>query len=114
MAIFQDVTLGFNGSEYTVPHNKVMKLIAIVEDIVSLQDLTTGKGPKLNKLAEAYSVALNYAGAKTEVEEVYASLFGDGNGETVSGSITALIMLMLPPDSYNAPAETSGKQEAAE
>ena len=109
MAIFQDVTLGFKGAEYIVKHNKVMKLIAIVEDVVTLKDLTSGKGPKLNKLAEAYSVALNYAGAKTEVDDVYASLFGDGGGEMVSGSITALIMLMLPPDSYNAPAEASGK-----
>ena len=88
MSIFQDVTLGFTGEEYTIPHNKVMKLIAIVEDVVSLQDLTNGKGPKMNKLAEAYAVALNYAGAKVEVEEVYASLFVNSGGELVSGYIT--------------------------
>jgi hypothetical protein len=105
MSIFQDVTLGFKGEEYTIPSNKVMKLIAIIEDIVSLQDLTNGKGPKLNKLAEAFSVALNYAGAKVEVEEVYASLFVNSGGELVSGYITSLIMMMLPPDSYNPPVE---------
>lgn len=108
MAIFQDVNLVFKGDEYTIPSNKIMKLIAIVEDIVTLQDLTTGK-VKLSKLSEAYAAAINYAGGKVEVEDVYASLFGDGGAESVSGSITSLIMLMLPPDSYNPPEEKAGK-----
>ena len=114
MGIFQDITISFKGCNYKIPNNRVMKLIAIVEDIVSLQDLTTGKGPKLNKLAEAYAAALNYAGASVEVEEVYGSLFGHEGGKSVTDTITSLIMMMLPPDSYNPPETDAGKQAAAE
>lgn len=116
MAVFKDVTFGYKGQEYTVPANKIMRLIAIVEDVVSLRDLTSATGPKLSKLAEAYTEALNYAGAKADIDSVYESLFSDGGSETISSAMTSLIMLMLPPSSYHPPAETekAGKQQAAE
>lgn len=115
MAVFKDVTLGFRGNEYTIPHNKVMRLIAIIEDIVSLRELTTGNGPKLSRLAEAYAEALKYAGAKVEIDEVYEALFiGEGAAE-VSQIVTSLVLLMMPPKSYHPPeAEKAGKPTAAE
>ena len=84
-----------------------MKLISKVEDVISLGDLTTK--PKLSKLAEAYAVAINYAGGKVGVDEVYASLFGEGGNDNVQNSITSLIMMMLPPDTYNPDIEKTGK-----
>lgn len=115
MAVFEDVTFGFKGTEYKVPANKIMRLIANVEDIVSMQDLTSGKGPKLSKLAEAYSACLNYAGAKVETEQVYETMFGENGGSNITESVSSLLMLMLPPSSYHPPeSEEAGKDQAAE
>ena len=114
MSVFRDVTLGFEGKEYTIPSNKIMMLIAKVEDVVSLGDLTTGMGPKLSRLAEAYCVCLKYAGADVKIEEVYETLFGDGGRKNVEGAITNLMTLMLPPSSYQPDTEKTGKPPAAE
>jgi len=100
MSVFKEITLGFKGEEFKVQPGQVMRLIAMVEDVISLQDLMNG--PKLSKLAEAYTVALNYAGASAQTEEVYESLFGEGGAGNVQASITTLITMMLPPSSYSA------------
>jgi hypothetical protein len=110
MSIFQDVTFGFKGDEYKVKANKIMRLIAMVEDIVTLQDLSSGK-IKMSRLAEAYAACLNYAGADVELEEVYESLFGDGGANSMQASITSLVMLILPPSTYNPPEEEAAKKK---
>jgi hypothetical protein len=107
MNIFEDIVLTFGGEEFTIKSNRVMKLISMVEDVISLQELTTR--PKLAKLAEAYAVSLNYAGAKVSIDEVYASLFGTEGADNVQNSITSLIMMMLPPSTYQPNNEKSGK-----
>jgi hypothetical protein len=107
MAIFEDISLTFGGDEFTIKGNQVMKLIAQIEDVISLQELTSQ--PKLSKLAEAYALAINYAGGKVMIDEVYASLFGDGGSENVQNSITNLIMMMIPPSNYQPDEEKSGK-----
>ena len=107
MAIFEDISLTFGGDEFTIKGNQVMKLIAQIEDVISLQELTSQ--PNLSKLAEAYALAINYAGGKVMIDEVYASLFGDGGPENIQSSITNLIMMMIPPSSYQPDEEKSGK-----
>ena len=109
MSIFQDITFGHKGKDYKVKSTQVMRLIAMIEDVITLQELTTQ--PRLSRLAEAYTVALNYAGADLPIDEVYASLFGEGGQERISGAITNLVMMMLPPESYN-PENNGGKPEA--
>ena len=103
MSVFEDITLGFAGEEYTVKSNQVMKLIAMVEEVITLRELSQDGGPRLTRLAEAYKVALNYAGADVTVEQVYESLFGNGGANNVAQVIQSLIMMMLPPSTYNPP-----------
>ncbi len=107
MAIFEDISLTFGGDEFTIKGNQVMKLIAQIEDVISLQELTSQ--PKLSKLAEAYALAINYAGGKVMIDDVYSSLFGDGGSENIQSSITNLIMMMIPPSNYQPDEEKSGK-----
>lgn len=113
MGIFNDVTIGFKGEEFTIEANKVMRLIASVEEVISLAELTTGK-PKLAKIAEAYALMINYAGGNADIESVYESLFVNDGSQTVQAAIQSLIMLMLPPSSYSAPQETKKKDTALE
>lgn len=105
MSVFEDITLGFAGDEYTVKSNQVMKLIAMIEEVISLRELSQEGGPRLTRLAEAYKVALNYAGAEVTTEQVYESLFGNGGANNVANVIQSLIMMMLPPSTYNPPEE---------
>ena len=109
MSIFEDITLTYGGKDYTIPSNGVMRLIAKIEDVISLHELTVQ--PALSKLAEAYTVALVYAGCKkVKTEEVYASLFGDGGRENIEQSITTLITMMVPPPNFQPDEEKSGKK----
>lgn len=111
MSIFQDVVLQWQGEEYIVKSNKVMMLIAKIEDVITLQELTQESGPRLARVSEAYAVALNYVDCHVSIEEVYSYLFGEGGGN-VKATITGLIMLMLPPDTYNPEANGGGNQKA--
>lgn len=110
MNIFKDVVLGFNGDEFTVKHDEVMKLICELEDIISLNELVSGGTPKLGKLATAYTVALNYAGSTAKVNDVYASLFASEGAKAASQAITGLLVLMLPPETYNNESATGEKK----
>jgi hypothetical protein len=119
MSVFQDVTLTWKGSDYTVPANQVMRLIAKVEDIITLQDLSKEGGPKLSRLSEAYMMALSVAGCKVQHDEVYAAMFGDGGADAISASVNGLLMMMLPPESYQpdtgkpkAPVKRKSKKKA--
>jgi hypothetical protein len=100
MGIFKDVTLTWQGDEYTVPSNKVMQLIAKIEDCVTLQELVQEGGPKMTHLAEAYKIALNDAGCKVDSEQIYGSMFGEKGQEGVAVAVSGLLMMMVPPDAY--------------
>lgn len=96
MGIFEPVTLTWQGDEYTVPADRVLGLIASVEEHITLADLGRASSPKLAQLSYAYAAALRYAGAKVTADEVYAACFRDA-ASTIQALITALLMLMIPP-----------------
>lgn len=113
MAIFEDIMLGWKGEEYTVPANKVMRLIAKVESEVTLQELGRESGPPMAKVAMAYAEALNYAGARNvSGDEVYASLFEDGGMAAATEAVSALMMIMLPPSTYQPVVDPKPKAKA--
>lgn len=106
MSVFKDVTLFYKGDEFTVKSDEILRLIAKVEGEISIQELTRSEGPPLSKLALAYTVALQYAGAKANHDEVYHGLFSGESGSNVSQALTGLLLMMLPPSTYQ-PAETA-------
>jgi hypothetical protein len=104
MAIFQDVVLGWDGANYTIPAERVLGAIAEIEQVITLSEIAAynerGTAP-MAKLAQAFGAALRYAGAKVANDEVYAGLLrgGDSQGVAVK-SVTALLQMMLPPASF--------------
>ena len=106
MSLFKDVTLTWAGSEYVVQAGKLMRLIAIVEDIITLEELVGSSGRKRSKISEAYGAALRYAGAKVTDEDVYASLFSAESAEHTVSAVNGLLMMMVPP-------EAAAQQEVA-
>lgn len=94
--IFEDIVLSWGDEEYTIGgDDKIMRLIAMIEEEVTLQELSAGN-PQLTKVSRAYQKALKFAGAEVSVAEVYASLFGN-SAANITATITGLIAMMVPP-----------------
>ena len=111
MSIFQDITLNYQGHDYTVKADRVMELIAVIEDKITLQDLTTK--PSLSRVAMGYAEALRFAGARgVDSGQIYKDLFSGGNESIAAQRVTELLMIMMPPDTFQ-PAPTKKKPTAA-
>ncbi len=97
--IFEPVVLTWKGVDYEIAPDRVMMLIAKIEDILTLSEIFAyqGKGAApMAKLSMAYGVALRYAGAKVRDDEVYKGMF-DECGSSAGTAINALLSMMLPP-----------------
>jgi hypothetical protein len=118
MAIFEEVRFGWNGREYKIPPDQVMRLLAQIEDVVTMGDLyrySVSGRPPLAKLATAYGLALRYAGANVSDEEIYVGMFKSKGKElqtTVVRAIQALLSLMVPPAALQE-LETAAKNAGA-
>lgn len=97
MSLFKTVTLSWKGEDFEVAADKVMLLIAQVEDIITLPELLNPKGRPLAKISMAYGVALRYAGAKVRDDEVYAAMFAEGSSDAASNAVNGLLLMMVPP-----------------
>ena len=100
-AIFDPVTLKWEGAEYIIPSNRIMQAIARIEEIITIPELKKfedrGAQPMV-KLSMAYGSVLRFAGARVEDDEIYAALFRDEDdtAATVSVAIMTLMLMMLP------------------
>lgn len=114
MSRFKRVILEFNGKQYTVVPEKVLGLIDVIEDHITLaeihQDGMVRKTMRFGKLAAAYAAALNYAGADVSAEDVYFAMFNvDDQMETKSlNMIIALLTIMTPPGTVDAKLKENG------
>jgi hypothetical protein len=117
MNIFDPVTLTWNGAEHEVAPDKIMGLIARIEEIVTLSEIHAAAqrgGMPLAKLAMAYGAALRYAGARLDDAEVYASFFNSESAESIPAAVSALLAMMVPPSRAEAkPAAPAKKPKAA-
>lgn len=115
MNIFDPVTLGWKGAEHTVAPDKIMGLIARIEEIVTLSEIHAAAqkgGMPLAKLAMAYGASLRYAGARVDDAEVYASFFAANASRAIPDAVQALLMMMVPPSRIEAKPEAK-KPKAA-
>lgn len=112
MSIFESVTLTWQGKEYQVPPNRLLRLIAAVEDKITLSqivDMAARGQMKFAQVAEAYAAALLVAGVKPSGPadlfglEVHAALF-DGKEAIArwAETVDKLVRLMTPPESIQA------------
>ena len=98
MSIFEEVSLSWGGAEYVVPADKVMGLIEVIEEHITLEELNS-KGLKRAHISKAYAAALVYAGARGATQEkVYNMFFNASNSVDITNIITALLMLIIPPE----------------
>lgn len=124
MGLFNDVVLNWDGDTYTVPSDKVMRLVSKVEaeltrdypDQNAFDLLSRPSGPPLSNLCSAYAVALKYAGANVDAEDVYGVLFSgnDNTAEVATLATMGLMEIMLPPGTFKSEGgESGGKSKAS-
>ena len=103
MSIFESVTLTWQGKEYQVPPTRMLRVIAAIEEHVTLGEIVAfqaTRSMRFAKVAAAYAAALRVAGATVADEEVYADLFQGGNAMgTYVATVERLLLLMVPPKS---------------
>lgn len=118
MGLFEPVTIQWKGTNYTVPADQVMRLIAAIEDVVTMVELNEAlaKGAMpMAKISLAFHKVLVFAGANASCDEVYAAWFGVGGEDTrnsVVNSINSLLTMMIPPSIADAVAEEAETEEA--
>jgi len=122
--IFDPVTIGWQGREYVVPAERVLKLIYHMEMAITLDgrrmnifDLLAN--PPLSALSMVYGAALRFAGADVADDEVYGALIaslGDDTPEAVRirDWCEAISAIILPESSFrNQDPEKPGKKAKA-
>lgn len=97
-SIFEEFGITWQGVEYVVPPEKVMGLIEVVEDVITIEELHAQSGLKRSKLSKAFAAIINYAGGKVTQEDVYNSLFLSDHGASLTNIIQSLLILMIPPE----------------
>lgn len=100
--VFQPVKITWKGVEYTIAPSRMMKCIAIIEDIATLPFLSkcmaTGEMPYA-KIAMAFAAVLQYAGASVSAEDVYAEMFKGYDRRAMAGAtLLTLLTMMFPPE----------------
>lgn len=120
MPIFEDIELEWDGNKKTVPADHVMRMLAKVEDQLTLHELhqfrQRGTAP-LVRVCMAYGAALRYAGFPVTEDEVYHRVITASSvdeGQQAMGMVEALQAMMIPPADLNvAKGPTkSGKSKA--
>jgi hypothetical protein len=119
MSEFDDITLSYDGVDYHIKGNNVFNLIARLEEVITIGDITppdtlkpTDKWyPKLTKIAAAYCEMLNYAGAATNRDKVYKSLFGDNKLVSAKEAIEGLYSVMVPPEEMQVEVDEASSKK---
>lgn len=114
MAVFEEVRLTWNGVDYVIPPDRMMRCIAMIEEIITLAELhrdMAARRPRLAKLAQSFGAVLRYAGAAATDDEVYAAMYKSGKDmhEQITGTTHTLLMLMMPPASLKMRGGAVGK-----
>lgn len=123
---FEDVTLSWQGEDYTVPANNVLMLIMRIEDALSgnsgeqaINVLLRNGGPPHSRLSAAFGAALRHAGAQVSDAEIYLSIQrdmasgGSAAMEVVTSSVIALLGIMSPPLAAQVAGGDDGKKTKA-
>lgn len=117
-----DIRLTFKGAEYVIPDNRAFEIGMMLEDIVTLSQMSKLMAdPKFYTIARCYGTLLRFAGCKVSDREVLTEMMdkvksGDrGAGRLAAlealGMIAAVLMDGAPQDEADGPP--SEKTEAS-
>jgi len=107
---FADVDLKWNGVTYTIKANRLLPVIADIEDVLrgtsdkpAVAVLLRAGGPSYPRLSMAYAAALQAAGASVTGDEIYLQIMQDfaesksDAAANVQQAVLALLAIISPP-----------------
>jgi len=106
--IFKQVELDWGDQTYTIPPNRILGAIAIIEEYFTFQDLADAVNSKklsLTTLSRTYGDILRYAGASVSDDEVYAGMFAGDLSSQIRRAVETLLVMMIPPSVFAAAAD---------
>lgn len=97
--MFEPVTLTWDGKDYEVAPDRVMKVIAAIEEHVTLAELASPRTLRMTAVAAGYHAALRQAGVRNvATEDVYRALFRRRRGQVgIQEAVAGLLSIMVPP-----------------
>jgi hypothetical protein len=114
---FDSITLTFDHGDgagpksYTIPPDKVFGAIEVIEEVITLKELSSSVArngnPPLARISRAYASVLRYAGARVEDQQVYIGMFSGGEDDIkgVVAAVNGLLALMIPPSAVTEAAK---------
>jgi hypothetical protein len=115
-ADFEPVMLKWDGAEYKIRPNDMMRALAKVESVITFAELFRFLNERQTvpvfTLAMAYGALLRHAGARVRDIDVARQLGADQ--DVIAGAVDTLVTLLAPPDAFQASAEggVAGDAEA--
>lgn len=114
----KQISIEWEGEEFTIGENEAFALGERIEDIVTLPELALmAQRPKFRKLARCYAEMLNFAGARTTAEKVHSVMMaeikgasGDEKQMMISTAITTLIEILMDGAPQQEGESTSKKK----
>jgi hypothetical protein len=104
--VFEDVKITWKGDEYVIPSQHMMRVIARIEDHITLRELMesmSNGSPKFAKIAGAYASVLRFAGCNVDDQDVYDGMLNGADEKSDEGmsviaqALTGLLSMMMPP-----------------
>jgi hypothetical protein len=108
--VFEDVHLEWKNSRYSIPADRVMTTLRMVERVITYKELLEFRAREtvpFSIVSEAYAVMLRCAGVQGVTgDEVYNNLMGDvaaaaaggkPGSQIVTAAIEGLLAMMTPP-----------------
>jgi hypothetical protein len=114
--VFQDVRLEWRSRPYTIPAQKIMGAIAVIERHITLKELGEAARDRgtvpLSALASAWAALIRYAGAEDVFDdEIYQEMFAGSASNTIIAAIEGLMAMMIPPSKLaSAPAGNQNRR----
>ena len=114
-AIFEEVTIAWQGEEYTVtPTYRMVQQIEQRVSIAGMSDRIMRGEPPISHMAEVIAIMLRHGGAKVTPEDVYAELMTTDDVEALSGLAHTVVTAFVPGKKSASPAAkpkaTGGKK----
>lgn len=82
-----DIVLNFRGQTYTIRENSAFEVAEVIEDIVTLGEITTwGRSPKFTKISRCFGAMLRFAGCDVTDQAVYKDMMASVTKLSVAGS----------------------------
>lgn len=100
--MFNDVGLTWKGETKVIRSGRVLKAIAVIEDVITIDQLASFKEAskiKLSNLSQAYGAVLRFAGFSVSDDDVYEGIIRGSSDQVALAqqAVMTLLTLLIPP-----------------